>query len=153
MFVLVDVVGRMLRLVEKRQALLLLDRRHRCCLPSVRPLKDLAAKTEWTRSRLSLHTTRMQQRGLIERAPDPDDARGCILKLSGKGLCRLRAAAPSHLASVRACFIDVLTSAELATLDRISTRIAGLPEWGLRRVALVDPCELAPQDHCRNNAQ
>lgn len=91
------------------------------------PLKELAAKMEWSRGRLSHHTTRMQQRGLVEREPDPDDARGCFLRLSSNGLDVLEAAAPAHVASVRAHFINHLTTVELATIERIATRIADLP--------------------------
>lgn len=90
-------------------------------------LKDLAAKMEWTRSRLSHHTARMQERGLVGREPDPADARGCILHLTTQGLRALEAAAPGHVASVRARFLDHLTHDELKTLERISTRIADLP--------------------------
>jgi DNA-binding MarR family transcriptional regulator len=91
------------------------------------PLKDLAAKMEWSRSRLSHHTARMQERGLVERESDPADARGCILHLTTSGLRALEAAAPGHVASVRARFLDHLTPDELATLERISTRVADLP--------------------------
>ncbi|WP_018155887.1 MarR family winged helix-turn-helix transcriptional regulator [Demetria terragena] len=90
-------------------------------------LKDLAAKMEWSRSRLSHHTARMQQRGLVEREPDPADARGCILHLTTGGLRVLKAAVPAHVASVRARVLDHLTPDELATLERISTRVADLP--------------------------
>ncbi|MGH3500180.1 MAG: MarR family winged helix-turn-helix transcriptional regulator [Nocardioidaceae bacterium] len=90
-------------------------------------LKELATKMEWSRSRLSHHTARMQERGLIVREADPDDARGCILHLAPAGLRGLEEAAPAHVASVRVRFIDHLTATELATLERISTRIADLP--------------------------
>ena len=91
-------------------------------------LKDLAAKMEWSRSRLSHHTSRMEGRGLLERQPDPDDARGCILHLTDHGMALLEDAAPHHLVSVRTRFLDHLSPAELATLGRISTRIANLPD-------------------------
>ena len=90
-------------------------------------LKELAAKMEWTRSRLSHHTARMQDRGLVERQSDPTDARGCILHLTADGLRTLETAAPRHVASVRARFLDHLTADDLETLERISTRIADLP--------------------------
>jgi DNA-binding MarR family transcriptional regulator len=38
-------------------------------------LTDLAADMLWSKSRLSHHLTRMQQRGLIRREGSPDDAR------------------------------------------------------------------------------
>lgn len=91
-------------------------------------LKSLAAKMEWSRSRLSRQVSRMQDRGLIERESDDTDGRGCILHLTDDGLSVLRQAAPSHLRSVRARFIDHLTPAELATLANISRRIVDLPD-------------------------
>lgn len=90
-------------------------------------LKDLAAKMEWSRSRLSHHATRMQGRGLIEKAPDPEDARGCILRLTDDGFALLEEAARHHVASVRARFLDHLNADELAMLRQLSTRIADLP--------------------------
>jgi DNA-binding MarR family transcriptional regulator len=90
-------------------------------------LKELAVKMEWSRSRLSHHTARMQERGLVEREADPADARGCILHLTASGLAALEAAAPGHVASVRARFLDHVTRDELATLECIATRIADLP--------------------------
>jgi DNA-binding MarR family transcriptional regulator len=91
-------------------------------------LKDLAAKMEWSRSRLSHHTTRMQERGLIDRDPDPADARGCLLRLTDTGFDVLAKAAPFHLDSVRDRFVDHLDPAELHLLGELSTRIADLPE-------------------------
>jgi DNA-binding MarR family transcriptional regulator len=91
-------------------------------------LKDQAAKMEWSRSRLSHHTTRMQRRGLVHKEPDPEDARGCILHLTDEGFAVLREAARHHLASVRSRFIDHLTAAELRMLRQVSDRIADLPD-------------------------
>ena len=91
-------------------------------------LKDLAAKMEWSRSRLSHHTTRMQERGLIDREPDPADARGCLLRLTDTGFAVLADAAPSHLDSVRDRFLDHLDPAELRLLGEISTRVADLSD-------------------------
>ncbi|MGH3447636.1 MAG: MarR family winged helix-turn-helix transcriptional regulator, partial [Nocardioidaceae bacterium] len=88
----------------------------------------LAAKMEWSRSRLSHHTARMQDRGLIDREPDGDDGRGCVLHLTDHGFGVLERAAPGHLASARARFLDHITADELATLGQISTRIADLPD-------------------------
>jgi DNA-binding MarR family transcriptional regulator len=91
-------------------------------------LKDLAAKMEWSRSRLSHHTARMQNRGLISKEPDPQDARGCILHLTDGGFDVLAAAATHHVTSVRSRFLDHLSPDELATLRALSTRIADLPD-------------------------
>ena len=91
-------------------------------------LKDLATKMEWSRSRLSHHAARMQARGLVEKEPDPQDARGCILHLNDDGLGVLETAAPHHVASVRSRFLDHVSSEELAMLHQLSTRIADLPD-------------------------
>lgn len=91
-------------------------------------LRELARKMEWSRSRLSHHTARMQGRDLVDREPDPEDARGCLLVLTEQGFEVLRAAAPQHVASVRARFLDHLDPEELRVLRDLSTRIADLPD-------------------------
>ncbi len=87
-------------------------------------LHEQAAKMGWSRSRLSRHATRMEARGLIRRAPDPADGRGCLLVLTETGWDRLREAAPTHLDSVRRHFVDRLEPEELAALGRIAEKIA-----------------------------
>lgn len=91
-------------------------------------LREQAAKMEWSRSRLSRHATRMEARGLIRRAPDPADGRGCLLVLTERGLDTLRQAAPTHVASVRRHFVDRLDPQELAVLGRIAAKLAGEPK-------------------------
>jgi DNA-binding MarR family transcriptional regulator len=91
------------------------------------PLKDMAAKMAWSRSRLSRHVSRMAERGLVEKEADASDARGCILRLSDAGRSALTRVAPHHLRSVRARLIDALTPSELATLEGIANRIADRP--------------------------
>ncbi|MFI5478039.1 MarR family winged helix-turn-helix transcriptional regulator [Streptomyces rubiginosohelvolus] len=87
-------------------------------------LHEQAAKMGWSRSRLSRHASRMEARGLIRRAPDPADGRGCLLVLTPAGWDVLRDAAPSHVASVRRHFVDRLTSDELAALGRIAQKLS-----------------------------
>lgn len=82
-----------------------------------------AAKMAWSRSRLSRHASRMEARGLIERAPDPADGRGCLLVLTTHGLEVLEDAAPAHVASVRRHFIDRLDPDDLAALERIAHKV------------------------------
>ncbi|WP_234454421.1 MULTISPECIES: MarR family winged helix-turn-helix transcriptional regulator [unclassified Streptomyces] len=90
-------------------------------------LHEQATKMGWSRSRLSRHASRMEARGLIRRAPDPADGRGCLLVLAPAGWGVLRDAAPSHVASVRRHFVDRLTSDELAALGRIAQKLSGAP--------------------------
>jgi len=86
-------------------------------------LRELAARILWSRSRLSHHIARMEQRGLVAREDDPDDRRGCILVLTPLGLKTLKQAAPLHVASVREHFLDLVTDTELATLTGIYERV------------------------------
>ncbi len=86
-------------------------------------LRDLAAKMLWSRSRLSHHVARMEQRGLVAREGDPDDHRGCIIALTRPGMLVLEKAAALHVASVRRHFIDLLSEDELATLTMLAGRV------------------------------
>jgi DNA-binding MarR family transcriptional regulator len=88
-------------------------------------LRDMAAKMEWSRSRLSHQITRMEKRGLIERAPDPGDGRGVLLRLTDTGYTTLKAATPTHLASVRARFVDHVTPEEMSMLESLADRVHG----------------------------
>ncbi len=91
-------------------------------------LKELAAKMAWSRSRLSHHAGRMEERGLISREPDPADARGSIYVLSDQGMAELGRAVPAHVESVRSRFLDHLTPEELRVLRLMSERIADANE-------------------------
>ena len=86
-------------------------------------LREQAAKMEWSRSRLSRHATRMESRGLLRRAPDPTDGRGCLLVLTEQGLAVLEEAAPVHVESVRRHLVDRLTADDLAALERIAAKV------------------------------
>lgn len=86
-------------------------------------LRELAAKMLWSRSRLSHHVARMEQRGLLARQDDPADRRGCMIVLTSEGMDRLEAAAPHHVASVRTHFLDQLTEREVATLTKLAERV------------------------------
>jgi DNA-binding MarR family transcriptional regulator len=86
-------------------------------------LGEQADKMGWSRSRLSRHAARMEARGLLRRAPDPTDGRGCLLMLTAQGLDALEHAAPAHLESVRRHFIDRLIPADLVALEQIARRL------------------------------
>jgi DNA-binding MarR family transcriptional regulator len=88
-------------------------------------LREQAAKMEWSRSRLSRHATRMEARGLLRRAPDPDDGRGCFLILTEQGLRTLLDVAPAHVDSVRRHFVDRLAPEDLGDLERIAAKLDG----------------------------
>jgi DNA-binding MarR family transcriptional regulator len=82
-----------------------------------------ADKMGWSRSRLSRHATRMEERGLLRRTPDPADGRGCFLVLTEQGLAALTTAAPAHVQSVRRHFIDRLRPHDLTAIEQIARRL------------------------------
>ena len=86
-------------------------------------LSELATWMLWSKSRLSHHITRMQQRGLVDREECPDDGRGSVITLTPAGLDAIERAAPRHVASVRRNMIDLLTAQEIATLGKLSHRV------------------------------
>ena len=86
-------------------------------------MNDLAARLNWSKSRLSHQLARMQARGLVERAECPSDARGAFAVLGPAGLAEIERAAPRHVASVRRHLIDVLDAEQLAQLAAIAERV------------------------------
>ncbi|MEU1964995.1 transcriptional regulator, MarR family [Micromonospora sediminicola] len=102
-------------------------------------LSELADRMLWSRSRLSHHISRMQQRGLVVREECATDGRGSVVTLTPAGRRAVEAAAPGHVAAVRRHLIDLLTPAELAALgtlsQRVVDRLAGRPGDGAGRRA------------------
>ncbi|MEU5783772.1 MarR family winged helix-turn-helix transcriptional regulator [Micromonospora lupini] len=86
-------------------------------------LSELADRMLWSRSRLSHHLTRMQQRGLVTREECPDDARGAMVVLTPAGRDAIEAAAPGHVTAVRQHFLDLLTPAEVEALGAFTHRV------------------------------
>jgi len=84
------------------------DQRMRMC--------DLASSILLSRSGLTRLVDRLQREGLLQRVACPDDARGAFATLTPLGRERLDAARVTHLAGVRAMFLDLFTPAELELL-------------------------------------
>ena len=83
---------------------------------------DLAARMQWSPSRLSHHVTRMEQRGLVTRTECPEDLRAAYVTLTDQGWDAIRAAAPGHVESVRKHLIDNFDAAELAAMTAIGEK-------------------------------
>jgi DNA-binding MarR family transcriptional regulator len=77
------------------------------------PIAQLAAATQWEKSRLSHQLTRMTQRGLVERVDS--DRRYPDVLLTDKGHAAINKAVPAHTEMVHALFIDVLGPERLAS--------------------------------------
>ncbi|MEU4478514.1 MarR family transcriptional regulator [Micromonospora sp. NPDC023966] len=86
-------------------------------------LSELADRMLWSRSRLSHHLARMQQRGLVGREECPSDGRGSVVVLTPAGRAAIEAAAPGHVAAVRRHLIDLLTPEEIDALGALTQRV------------------------------
>ena len=85
----------------------------------------LAQLTNATLPRLSHVVRRLEDRGLVERIPCPEDARATNARLSTTGLDLVVDAAPGHVAAVRANALDGLSRRQLVQLRQISTALLG----------------------------
>jgi DNA-binding MarR family transcriptional regulator len=86
---------------------------------------DLAHSLEWEKSRMSHHIARMAKRGMVTRQECPEDGRGAFVVITETGREAIEAAAPRHVETVRALFLDHVTPAELRVLADISDRVVG----------------------------
>jgi DNA-binding MarR family transcriptional regulator len=102
---------------------------------------DLADALRWERSRLSHHVKRMEARGLVAREGCPEDRRGAYVAVTPDGRAAIEQAAPPHAATVRRLFFDVLTEAELETLDAITDKVLAALEEGCPDAAAACPDE------------
>ncbi|MEY9934308.1 DNA-binding MarR family transcriptional regulator [Catenulispora sp. GP43] len=90
-----------------------------------RRLSELAARMQWSKSRLSHHITRMEQRGLVRREEVDGDARGSLVVLTPQGRRTIEQAAPGHVASVRRHLLDRLSAEQIRVLGEIGEEVLG----------------------------
>ena len=87
----------------------------------------LAQRTNATLPRLSHVVRRLEDRGLVERFPCPEDRRATNARLTEAGWDAVVAAAPGHVATVRRNVLDPLTPEQLDQLrdigDALLTRL------------------------------
>ncbi|KUJ44253.1 MULTISPECIES: MarR family winged helix-turn-helix transcriptional regulator [Micromonospora] len=95
-------------------------------------LSDLASFVSSSLSRLSNVVKRLEQRGLLRRAPDPESPRYTVATLTDAGWDLVVAAAPGHVAAVRHYVIDGLTPSQIDVLREVAChvtrQIAAAPE-------------------------
>src|SRR6478609_4061053 len=102
-------------------------------------MSALAQRTNATLARLSHVVRRLEERGLVERFPCPDDARATNARLTAAGWDTVAAAAPDHVAHVRAKVLDALTPDQVRQRADIGeSLLAGLDPEG-RMTALYRP--------------
>jgi DNA-binding MarR family transcriptional regulator len=86
-------------------------------------MSELAKIALLSRSRLSHRMKVMEKAGWLKREPCPVDKRGYFAVMTPKGWKAIVAAAPDHVESVRARFIDHLSKADQEAIAQIFERI------------------------------
>ena len=86
-------------------------------------LSDLAEAVVLSASGLSKLLDRMDEAGLIERQPDPTDARSTYAIITRHGRSVVKKARQSHHAFLQGAFGDALDARDVADLSRIMGRI------------------------------
>jgi DNA-binding MarR family transcriptional regulator len=90
---------------------------------------ELTAVLGWEKSRLSHHVARMAERKLVTKEKCDLDRRGAYVVVTERGREEIRAAAPSHVETVRRLFIDQLTPRQLDTIRAAAEQVlAGLAD-------------------------
>jgi DNA-binding MarR family transcriptional regulator len=87
-------------------------------------MRQLADEVILSKSGVTRLIDRLVDDGLVERSACLSDARGAEAVLTERGLARLRAASRTHLRGVDEHFLDVLETADLATIERTMSSIA-----------------------------
>lgn len=87
---------------------------------------ELGAATQWEKSRMSHHLTRMEKRGLIRK--EACEARYPEIVLTDEGLAAIRACAPVHAGRVRELFADVLGKERLVALGEAAAEVVDAVE-------------------------
>ncbi|MFC5381631.1 MarR family winged helix-turn-helix transcriptional regulator [Aquipuribacter nitratireducens] len=85
----------------------------------------LGQRTNASLPRLSHVVRRLEDRGLVERFPCPEDGRATNARLTAAGWDTVVAAAPGHVETVRRTVLDPLTRQQVTQLRRIGDALLG----------------------------
>lgn len=102
-------------------------------------MSALATATNATLPRLSHVITRLENRGLVERVPCPEDRRATNARLTDAGRRDLVRATPGHIDFVRRTVIDSLDREQLDQLTAIASAITRKLDPEGKFAALPDP--------------
>lgn len=86
-------------------------------------MSGLAGRVNASLSRLSHVVSKLERRGLVQRAPSPDSRRVTLVSLTENGWQTLVKAAPGHVETVASLVFDGLDPADVAALERIAGHI------------------------------
>ena len=116
------------------------------------PMKELAARTSASLSRLSHVVSKLEGRGWIDRQPSPDDARVTNAHLTDVGWETIVDLAPAHVERVRELIFDGLDDDDTRHLADVAEKIVAQLDrssWIFRDVTrdpeLPRPLRLGPR--------
>jgi DNA-binding MarR family transcriptional regulator len=91
-------------------------------------MSEVADLANVTLSHLSRVATRLEDRGWIERCPDPVDGRATLARLTPPGWDKVVASAPGHAEEVQRLVFDRLSPTQVGQLREIAGAVLeGLP--------------------------
>jgi DNA-binding MarR family transcriptional regulator len=87
--------------------------------------RDLNRQTLLAQPSLSRLIDRLASRGYVQKAPDPTDARGTLIRLTDAGFALFRRVAVEHMASITARVSGTLDDEDLAQLAALCNKLRG----------------------------
>jgi len=88
----------------------------------------LAESIDWEKSRISHQVRRMAERGLVQRAECPTDARGTWVVLADAGADAFSAASCGYVEVLQQAFFDGLEPEQKRALEAVSHRVGAALE-------------------------
>lgn len=89
-------------------------------------MQDLGERVVLSRTRVSRLVDELEQQGLVERQPDPDDGRAVLAVITTAGRAAMRATAPHYLRSIEEHFTRHLSPAERRAITAGLTRVVDI---------------------------
>jgi len=86
-------------------------------------MTDLADGVVYSRSGLTYQAQTLEQRGLVTRAPSPDDERGTTVTITDAGRDILTRVFPGHIAVLDQLLLEPLSHDDVAVLDDVLGRV------------------------------
>ena len=97
-------------------------------------MSDLASATGLSPSRTTRLIDDLQTHGLVTKTASSSDARANVARLTPRGMSKLKAAWPVHLASARTRFLDHIPAKSLDCVGKglvdVATHLEGPPSKG-----------------------
>jgi DNA-binding MarR family transcriptional regulator len=94
-------------------------------------MTDIADTLVVSRSGLTYQMRQLEKRGLVSRAPSPDDERSVIARITPEGLACVTEAGPHYVDIVKSLFLDHVSPGDLTVLadilDGVRDQLRSLP--------------------------